>query len=289
MLGTEVLCSIQTSADPTHHTPEDESSPLRETTPEANGQGARCHIPLDAGRMLLDVSFTSLRPPRAKATHIFSHAYSTEGMEDNRHDHLSLSADSQVVKSTSATTYHLPHIQSVHRLRISRKSSRCSPYVSSCWRYEIQSQLRSSPTFTHPASDGPEQSLASSRPAAVQPPHPSSSPYLGAAIRDDAALYCYSIDDSLGENSVALAADSLQRFRRESKTRWVHGGAEGRVVMRRSRALLNSYFCLFFLFNRNHIDSARCAFLVRVRGDKDCGEEWLAGIKNLDIVSCVDI
>ena len=55
-------------------------------------------IPLDAGRMLLDVSFASLQPPRAKATHIFSHASSTEGTEDDHCDHLSLSADPRVVQ-----------------------------------------------------------------------------------------------------------------------------------------------------------------------------------------------
>ena len=58
----------------------------------------------------------------------------------------------------------------------------------------------------------------------------------------------------------------------------------------RSRDLINTYFRLFFfLSQRNHIDSARRVCSMRVRGDKDCGEECLAGIKNLDIISSVDI
>lgn len=51
---------------------------------------------------------TSLRPPRAKATHIFSHARRIEDNVNGR-DHLSPSADSQVIKSPSATIYQLPH------------------------------------------------------------------------------------------------------------------------------------------------------------------------------------
>ena len=57
----------------------------------------------------------------------------------------------------------------------------------------------------------------------------------------------------------------------------------------RSRVPVNSNFRLFFLSQRNHIDSARCVCSMRIRGDTDCGEGCLGGIKNLDIVSCADI
>lgn len=103
--------------------------------------------------------------PEPERPRYFLTLRATEGMEDNLHDHLPPSADSQVVKSPSATAYQLPHIQSGHRPRIGWKSSRRSPYVSSCWHYGIQSYCAHHQRLPTRASDGPEQSLARSGPS----------------------------------------------------------------------------------------------------------------------------
>jgi len=84
----------------------------------------------------------------------------------------------------------------------------------------------------------------------------------------------------------------LKRFCRTEKTR--------RTIVGIPNAVSSSITChvakkktricfYFFRSQRNHKDSARCARSVRFRGDKDCEEECLAGIKNLDIASYVDI
>ena len=166
-MGPEILRPIQTPADPTHHTPEDESGPWGKATPEANDQGAQRHIPLDAGRMLLDVSVHLLAAtPSQTDAHIFSRSQQEKG---GRTSVMAISLPqltSLVVKSPQSISCPTDHLGT--GTRIGGKIS-CDAYVSSCWHY-VHHQRTSSP-----ASDGPDQSLGG-RSGPITSPVPPSSP-----------------------------------------------------------------------------------------------------------------
>ena len=177
--------------------------------------------------MLLDVSFASLRPPRAKATHIFSHACSTRG------------------RGISAVVVSLPQLtrwsqnpsepQSIscpaspgHQSWIGRKFS-CNDDVSSSWHHGIRTPLCSSPQSSTRASDGPEQSLGTSGPLRVQasPRHHSHSLASGLRLHRPLRLQHIRL---LASNTAAQAADSQKRCGRELKREAVRGVTSPQVT-----------------------------------------------------------
>ena len=184
---------------------------------------------------------------------------------------------SLVVKSPQSISCPTDHMGTGPR--IGGKIS-CDAYVSSCWRYGILVYIINA----HPAL------------------HQMAQTSLWAADLDSSSLILADFRILKRRLEIAALTPSTAPWgtvphhtrliyvpiRPRAKKR--DGLVVARVSCRHgSRARLDSNFPVALLSQRNHIDSARRACSVRVRGDKDCGEECLAGIKNLDIVSSVDI
>jgi hypothetical protein len=155
-----------------------------------------------------------------------------------------------------------------------------------------QSELRSSPTFTHScirrSRTVPGRIPASPQTQLSPPRH---LPISTRRFQTLLLLDSYSIVLSGGkppQHAGRFPATFSPRVKNEPASRWRVGGGVDVISVHVDHVYLgNSNFRRFFLSQRNHIDSARRVRSMRVRGDKDCEEECLAGLRTW--VSCVDI